>query len=465
MCRSHVAFVHGLLERADNSLAKIFVLIGLPAVLFFIFFVPPFQVPDEFAQLLRADQISFGVMVGTRLDATRSGGYAATSYRLLAEIFATQAANARAATARLAQATGIPLTNKREFFSFPNTVQYGPIAYAPQAIALVLARILGISALASFYLARLLNGATALLIGFLSIRTAGRGRYLIFSFLTMPTALFFMGSLSQDALLLTGSALFVSIVSSIVSKDQPPGAAAYIALVGLLVVLAWGRLPYVMLCVVFLLPPFHNMQWRGNTFHRWPAGAAIALAIGLATFWAWIVNTVHIELSAAASVQKQLSFLVSHLQLIPEIAINSLHGTNFWFAVGGIFGSLGVFNSRLPLLFYPIALTGAVAAAALETVQEDKLKPADRIVVAVGLLLGIGSIFLALYVTDNPVGQLSIAGIQGRYLIPFVFGAAFILPTASVDVRKSIRQLVLLLPLIALINFGFSIEKIMMRYY
>lgn len=457
--------VQDLSEKFDRSLAKIFVLIGLPTVLFFVFFVPPFQVPDEYAQLLRADQISYGTMVGTRLDGTESGGYAASSYRLLAEIFPVQPAQTGSATARLAAASAVPLTNKREFFNFPNTVQYGPIAYAPQAAALALARVSGMSALVSFYLARLFSGVTALLVGFLALQTAGRGRYLIFSLLTMPTTLFFMGSLSQDGLLLTGAALFLSIVSNIVSKGRIPNLATHITLIALLVSLAWGRLPYVVLCVVFLLTPLHGMEWRGKIFRRWPGLIAISLVICLSVFWAQIVSTVQIDWVPFTSVREQTRFLLTHVYLIPQIAVNSLHGPNFFFAVGGIFGSLGVYNSKLPLFFYVTALISVVSAVILDAAEADILKSQERAMTGLALLIGVGAVYLALYLTFTPVGQLAVLGIQGRYLIPFIFGLAFVLPAASVHLRKSIRPLVLLLPLIALMNVAFSIDKIITRYY
>ena len=109
----------------NSWLAAIFLFIGIPAVIFFAIAVPPFQVPDELAHLFRADQISHGAIIGTRLDDKSSGGYVASSYRLLFQ--AVTAAN----SARSAEAYRIPLTNQLEFQNFSNTVQYGPAMYAP----------------------------------------------------------------------------------------------------------------------------------------------------------------------------------------------------------------------------------------------------------------------------------------------------------------------------------------------
>ena len=91
--------------------------------------------------------------------------------------------------------------------------------------------------------------------------------------------------------------------------------------------------------------------------------------------------------------------------------------------------------------------------------ESSLLAPLGRMAVMVGLLLGVGAIYFALYLTFAPVGNLAVLGMQGRYLIPFIIGLAFVLPAAPLRVQKFIRPLVLLLPLIAIIGFGVSIEK------
>jgi len=232
-----VCLLHNLPQRVNSWLAAIFLLIGIPAVIFFAIAVPPFQVPDELVHLFRADQISHGAIIGTRLDDKSSGGYVASSYRLLFQAVTT------ADSARFAEAYRIPLTNQLEFQNFSNTVQYGPAMYAPQATALALARIAKMTALQSFYLARFFNGFAALAVGFFAIHIATRGRFIIFTLLTMPTSFYLMGSLSQDALLLAGSALFWSIVSNNLSTGRIPSPSIILGLAALLVVLSCGRLP------------------------------------------------------------------------------------------------------------------------------------------------------------------------------------------------------------------------------
>ena len=347
--------IEELSQRVGAFLPEIFLIIGLPMVLFFVFAVPPFQVPDEYAHLLRADQLSYGDMIGTRLNDTSSGGYVETSYRLLYEAFETPGDPKE----KIGKAAKIPLTGLREFSSFPNTVRYGPLTYIPQVAALVIARVAGIKAIQAFYLARCFNAFAALVTAFLALRLAKRGRFLFFCILTMPMTLFLIGSVSQDALLISGSALFLAITSSVFSTKRSPSPATYVALVILLIAVTWGRLPYIALGAVFLLRPFDGMRWRQKEFQWWPRLAAIALVVVSTVFWIRGISDLNINMRPLVSAREQTSFLLAHIHLVPEIAVNSLKQRG---VLPEVFGVLGLLDIKLPLFFYGVALTGVVSA-------------------------------------------------------------------------------------------------------
>jgi uncharacterized membrane protein len=450
--------IEELSQRVSAFLPEIFLIIGLPMVLFFIFAVPPFQVPDEYAHLLRADQLSYGDVIGTRLNDTSSGGFVETSYRLLYESFETPGARKD----KIEKAGTIPLTGIREFSSFPNTVRYGPLAYIPQVAALVIARAAGIKAIQAFYLARCFNAFAALATAFLALRLAKRGRFLIFCTLTMPMALFLMGSVSQDALLITGSALFLAITSQVFSAKRPPSPATYVVLVILLIAVTWGRLPYIALGAVFLLRPFDGMRWRQKEFQWWPRLAAIGFVVVSTVFWIRGIGDLNINMRPFVSAREQTSFLLTHLQLIPEIAFNSLRQRG---VLPEVFGVLGLLDIKLPLFFYAVAVIGVVSAVALETISNSALKATERVVFISALLMGVGAVYLAAYLTWTPVGGLTVEGIEGRYFIPFILGLAFVMPTAAPHLQKRLCPLVLILPLVAVVGAVVSIQAITGRYY
>jgi uncharacterized membrane protein len=268
---------------------------------------------------------------------------------------------------------------------------------------LVIARAAGIKAIQAFYLARCFNGFAALVMAFLALRLAKRGCFLFFSILTMPMVLFLMGSVSQDALLIAGSALFLAITSQVFSAKRPPSTAAYVELVILLISVTWGRLPYIALGAVFLLRPFDGMRWRQKEFQWWPRLAAIGFVVASTVLWIKGISDLNINMRPFVSAREQTSFLLTHLQLIPEIAFNSLRQRG---VLAEVFGVLGLLDIKLPIFFYAVALAGVASALALETIPNSALKATERAVFISALLMGVGAVYLAAYLTWTPVGGL-----------------------------------------------------------
>ena len=270
-----------------------------------------------------------------------------------------------------------------------------------------------------------------------------------------------MGSISQDALLLTGSALFLSIFSQIASTKRTPSIVTNLGLTALLVAIAWGRLPYLLLGSVFLLKPFSDVKCGTTIFRRWPGLVAIAIAVVLTGLWIKIISGLQIDLRPSVSAKDQLHFLLGHIQFIPKIAFYSLQSKEVILQLVGVLGWL---NIDLPKFFYLTGFAGMLTALALDMMQPCFLEVFERAILALALLVGVGFVYLALYLTWTPVGLLSVEGVQGRYFIPFVISLAFVVPAATPRVRRLFRPLVLLLPVVSIIGAVISIQRII-HYY
>ena len=471
---SAVARISELAQEVDRFLPNIFLLIALPMVMFFALLDPPFKAPDEFAHFFRSEQISYGDILGTKIDEQNSGGYVDLSYRRFSELFlATNSfcvvlhpeRIAPASRETRSEASGLNWTGQREFINCPNTVAYGPITYIPQAAALSISRLVGLSIWNSFYLARSLNGLTAVAIGYLALRLAGRGRFVIFCLMTMPISLFLMGSLSQDALLISGAALVVAIASHALSTGLAPTAATYLALTGLLAALACGRPPYIALSFVFLLKPFGEMRWRGTIFRTWPRLAAILSVVVLTGLWSWLSRDLRIDMRPGASAHGQLQFLLGHIGLLPEIALNTLRRWETRSLLLQLVGVLGWLDLKFPKTFYAIGLLGLFCAFVLETTQSCSLTSLERFIAALAVISGIGATYLAIYLTWEPVGQLFVNSVYGRYVVPLLFGAVFALPTVNDRFKRRWAPGVLILPLVAILGAVVSIATIFENYY
>lgn len=405
----------------QRALPVLFLVLGLPMVIFFALAVPPLQVPDEGNHLFRADQISRGELMGTRRGGEIGGAVSAPLVRLVDSV----ETNGKVALG--VGASSASDWTARAFESFPNTVPYGPAAYLPQAAALALARWSGSSALTAFYWARILNGLMALGLATMALQIVQRGRLLFFCLLSMPMPLFLMASLSQDALLIAGSALFLALASRTLSRSRPATTWTVAGMALLLVLLGCGRPPYIVLGVFFLLKPWRNLEGGASRLRR---GGLLALGVTSILLLAWIGANHGLQggLRTDISPKGQLCFLVGHLGAIPQIAVHSLKHRGL---ILGMFGILGRLDLLLPLPFYPIALVSMLAAYAADVKVKDGLSGCERWLVAGALLLGGLLIHVILYLTWTPVGELAVEGVQGRYLIPLALAAVFAIPNFS----------------------------------
>jgi len=440
----------------QRTFPVLFLALGLPMVIFFSLAVPPLQVPDEENHLFRADQISRGELMGTRRGGEIGGAVSAPLARFVDSIEASGKMALEGGASSASDWTA------RTFESFPNTVQYGPAAYLPQALALALARWSGSSALTAFYWARILNGLMALGLATIALQIAQRGRLLFFCLLSMPMPLFLMASLSQDALLIAGSALFLALASRALSRSRPATAWTVAGMALLLVLIACGRPPYIVLGVFFLLKPLRNPEWGTGRLHM---GGLIALGVTSMLLLAWLGANQGLQggLRTDISPKGQLCFLAGHLGTVPQIAVNSLRHRGL---ILGMFGILGRLDLLLPLPFYPIALASMLAAYAEVGAAkfDDGLCGGERWLVAFALLLGGLLIHGILYLTWTPVGALGVEGVQGRYLIPLALAAVFAIPNFSKIPASVLAGFYALSILTALIGAGCAIFAVLGQY-
>lgn len=417
--------------------AKILLALGLlvtfrisPAVVFFVFsmmmtvagtFVtPPFQVPDEPAHFLRAIQVAQGGLRGT-LENGQSGGRVPASVLPVLHIFDDLPFHAerKAAPDRIDRISAVGWSETRTLTAFPNTVTYGPAGYLPQAAAILTGRLLHLSVIHTFYLARLVNGAAFAVLGSLAIALCRRGKTLLLLLLALPMTGFLAASLSQDGLLIALSAVLAALLTrhmpatcwtwkhwtllgigfGVASMAKPPGLALSVA-----AVLVAGRRDWrqALLCPVIA---------TGLTF-AWLKGGVAPVKIQFLT-------------EKGVSDSGQMHWLFTHPAQVPGLIRHTVSAfrDGFQSQFIGVFGWL---DTALPAWFYlretrilkwvfllsflaPFTWQGGRAFA------EGALRRAGIFLLTA---LSCAGIFISLYVIWTPVGAPLIDGIQGRYFLP-----------------------------------------------
>src|SRR6188474_1013209 len=143
----------------DRHCAVVYVAVALPLMIWFAFQIPAFQSPDEPNHFARADQISRGVLVGTRFGVTNSGGLVDAAIPMAQVPYARLPFNpsAKVTRADVEASRLIPWSGQLQLLGFRNTVNYGPVLYLPQAVGVWVGRHAGLGVIDSLVLARLAN--------------------------------------------------------------------------------------------------------------------------------------------------------------------------------------------------------------------------------------------------------------------------------------------------------------------
>ncbi len=403
----------------------LFLAISLPALLAFAVLTPPFQQPDEAAHLFKAAHLSLGHAMGIKIEGhVDSGGYIDKSYRGLYE----QLGKAAVPLRDIAQIEPIAISGELSFAGFPNTAQYGPFLYAPQAAALWLSRQLDLAALQSFYATRIVTGLVAILIGFTALRIAMRGQLILFFLLTMPMSLFLLGSISQDSLLISSSALFSALATRIIASRRPPTAAQALLLTGLLIAISLGRPTYILLGGFFLTEPLASVTRRPNSVPRHVGVFLLAATVCIVVMWMVAISNTRVNLLPGVDAGQQLEFLLAHPLHIPSLLWHTVWRYGQVVAAG-FFGLLGLHNIVLPMVCYFMAAAGLALSALHGATQPFALSLKDRCIVSASIVGGVLVTLVALYLTWTPVGAAIVEGLQGRYFIPFAMMLPLCLPT------------------------------------
>jgi len=438
---------------AARLLSWLYLLYAIPMVLFLAVAMPPFQVTDEYAHALRADQLSRGALISPRL-----GGHVDGALRTFGRLYqGMQFRYEIKQTEELAHATAAITWDAADLDeNFQNTAQYGPVLYIPQAAGIWLGKLAGFNPFRTFLAARLVNAAVAILIAFAAIRVCRRGLALFFTTLLLPMTASQFGSMSQDALIISLSLLVTAIASRLIAESRPARVGEFALFAAVVVATTLARPSQ------FALAPL-GLLYFGMQDKHWRPKLMIAV-VGVVLIIAWLVLLPKLmpEEPSGASVSGQLVRIIKQPLLLPTVLFNTLRESKFWL-FETLVGRLGWLDTPLPHWFVWTTAGVLVCAWGAPGNRPPWLFPA-----AVGLIT-FGAILMntaaALYASWTPMGKMTIDGAQGRYLLPVLPLLAFMAPSYGPQLARLASPAwvaVLTLPLVSMATLP---AAIMERYY
>lgn len=423
---------------------------------------PPFQAPDEYNHVARADMLSRGQLWLNSSNGLPSGGLVDKALFDYMDHFHGMDGRkeVKVSASQLTTASWIDWTGIEVRAAIPNLTYYFPAIYLPQAAGLWLGRQINLSVDMSYMLAR----ASALTFSVAILALAFRlwkPSALTLVVVALPMSVFLFASAAIDGL---ANALTVLLLSTF-WRLRSDGASAnkyhwWIFFASLTVVASCRPHALPLLALPLLLYRQHaNRQ-------------ILVIGAAVTTFVVgWTVVTVKTTVYGdGVLAANHLGKLLHYLQH-PQTFFSALHSTlsdaeRTRFYKDSFIGVLGWLDTSLARASYhrfgAVILVGFVLAM-LSSRGEWRIRLALMGLALCSSLL----IFLALLVQWNPSGATIIDGVQGRYFIlpALMLGYAFA-PGAQRPMGPRMHRAVMLMVLLTLLMTATSsTTALVARYY
>lgn len=399
-----------------RSPEKIFAFLAIIFGIAFVFINPPLQNPDEYYHFQKSIDVSYGNLSPFYLRTDKdiytltgpeaimdSKQFTIYEYTMDSDLYKKKLEN---------------MSMHENLISVKSTGGFHPfVGYIPQAIAVLLARLMHLNVLYTMYLVRAINAILYAILVSWSIKKIPIGKNILMALSLTPIAISQAASASTDGLC---NALVFLLLAFILdysfTKEKELGIREVIPLALILLLLAFCKYLYAVAGVlVFLIPK----EKFGTTKKYWKTFLVVAvpLAVLLVAYYSFVAGNL-IETTTynkGVNPGKQLSFAITHIKHIVLVFLNTIN--NMIPIYVEQFNTLGALNYKLGILIpvVPIFLTGVFLT---DVSEEYQISFKQRIIL---LITGIGIILLvmfSMYLVWSKVGAGIIEGVQARYFIP-----------------------------------------------
>jgi len=433
---------------AAVQVSRFYLLVAIPAGLFFALLVPPSQVLDESAHFFRVWQVSSGNVAADSTFDPNSGDEVTTgTYDRCVREYMTEFGRVAAAPQPFVWRdfwldTPDCSPQVREQVVGEPMGTYSLWSYPGHTVGVAVGRAVGLPLPVTFYLGRLLGLAASITMCWWAIRLAPRLQLLLASVALMPMALIGAAGFSPDGMVLGCALVLIASCLRFSAQDAPAPRRLDIAvIVAASSALVVSKPPY---AVFLLLFAAYRPQLFGSTRATVQRLAAMA-AVPLVAMVLWArFGYPSGALVAAGDVDpgRQVRWVAGHpLEYLNVLSDSVFHWETQEFVMKGWVGAFGMFRTGSPET--PLMLTGFVILAALLLGALVATEAGPRLAVAgradavrtwvpLGVsLLGVLGLYTSAYLSWTPVASPLITGVQGRYLLAFIA-----LPGVTVALRR-----------------------------
>ncbi len=424
----------------------------------------PFLVPDEFAHFYRAYQVSQFKLMPEARSTYEVGGQLPQSFSLLEDTFLgmTKLPKTTVSLVKLNELLRAPLQPQQtQFVNFKNSAIYAPAGYIPQALGLLLGRVLKVSLLSEFYLGRIFNLLFWILCTYAAIRVMPVHKWVLFVFGLMPMTISQAASLSVDGILNGLSFLFVALVVRAACDDtKKPGWKDFLLWIILISLITLTKPAYIILGGLLLIIPYKNYgSWK-----TYVPALALTAGIPLLAYLGWTkalsFHGISMSYDPLFDPNLQTRWILDNLLVYTRILIQNYGRMALPLLVSSI-GYFGWLNQPQPAFVYPLFTLFCFYTMLFDQHPYKRILFWQRIMIFGVILFGLLTIATGIYIVSNPFAYGQIDGIQGRYFIPL--GPLFGLIIFNRVIRIPGVILNILVPVLSLLFLVIGLQTVLQR--
>lgn len=391
---------------------KLIVTCLIPIGLIYILLMPPSQVPDEQAHILRAYEVSEGVIIANKNSKAIVPRDLLTKLKPNIESYTQLYQNLETKTD---YSDRVELVDS----AAPNPF----ILYQFSSIGFLTARVFGLNVIVGCYLGKIMNFIVFCIAAYFSLKILPFGKYVFTAIMFMPMFLHQATSISADSVLNTMIMFFIAFVLYLFNKKEKVNKKECIVLVVLSCLISVSK--YVYTPIVFISA---IMIWTKNMEKKQiiiTLCLSFILPIILATSYYFFTSNYESAFNEYLTTNnvdrtEQIQFIVNNPVGYISILKNTLRDNSLIYArqmVGGSLGWLCIDVTELSIDIFIFVLIASCFVEDNKTSFSTKQKMWS-ITIAFSIIL---LILTAMYITWTGVGSNSIDGVQGRYFIPVLF--------------------------------------------
>lgn len=305
---------------------------------------------------------------------------------------------------------------------YPRNLSYF-IEYLPQAIGIAAGRILGLGFVGVFYLGRLCNLLFYSVCVYWTIRTAKRFRPILAMVALLPMSLHQAASYSYDGFINGVAFLLIACLINAIYDSGILSKVEYVRILLLGMVLAPAKIVYTVILLLAVAIPRERFSNRREQIIKvlllLVAAGAMVLLFQLPSITRLTTDSAELALNWEGQYNYDLKFIFEHPMETIRVFMRTLNAQALWYYDTCIGQQLSGLTLNLPQYIIS-AFTVLLVLAIPERVDSPfQTKRGQRFLLGAIFVGGVLLTMLSMFLSWTSNTRMVIAGVQGRYFLPF----------------------------------------------